>query len=68
MSNVNYNVTVTGGDVQTFSISGGGTNQVVSEADTDAAVQAFANSLASTGTVVVNSIRKVTTFVTETAL
>jgi hypothetical protein len=66
VASIKYTVTVTGGDVQEFTITGGGTNQVVSEADTDAAVQAFANSLSNT--VTVNSIHKETTTVTDTTL
>jgi hypothetical protein len=68
MSKVDYTVTVTGGDVQEFGIAGGGTNQVVSEADTDAAVQAFASSLSSVSGLVVNYIRKTTTTVSDTTL
>jgi hypothetical protein len=64
MASISYAVNVTGGDVQDFTITGGGTNQVVSEADTDAAVQAFASSLSSVTGLVVNSVHKVTTTTT----
>lgn len=68
MSKVDYTIDVTGGDVQEFTITGGGTNQVVSESDTDAAVQAFASSLSSVSGLTVNSIHKTTTTVTDATL
>lgn len=67
---IQYHILVTGGDVQELTITGGGTAQIVSESDTDAAVQAFASSLASVSGLTVNYVRKTTTDTTviETTL
>lgn len=73
MSKIDYNVTVRCEfEPQSFTVTGGTDNNVVSEIDTDAAIQAFATALVSGTTstypLEIVNIHKITTTISDVVL